>query len=191
MSHNLTTAPTTEPLTVAEGRAHLRVDDSSDNDTIDALITTTRERVEEELGRALITQTWTLTLDRFPHGPIELPRPPLQSVTSITYIDSDGASQTWGSSLYRVDTAAQPGRITPAYGESYPTTRDVTGAVTVTFVAGYGAAAADVPRPIRQAMLLLLGHAYAHREIVVAGTIVSPIPQSMDWLLDPYRVWHL
>lgn len=162
------------------------------------LIKSARQDAENYVDRALITQTWDLKAESFDEllvgSYILVPKPPLVSVTSITYVDTVGTSQTWASGNYTVDAPAGPqamhGRIARAYGISFPATRSVINAVTVRFVAGYGAASA-VPQPLKQAMLLLIGHMYENRESVVVagrGELVVEIPQSAKWLMDPYRV---
>ena len=187
-----TTSPATEPITLAEAKKHVEVALAvTDHDThlSDMLIPAARERAETYTGRAWITQTWTLTLDRFPAWTIPLPRPPLVSVTSITYVDGDGDTQTLSSSLYRVSTntgGGAPGRITPAYGEVWPTIRNLTDAVTIVYVAGYGAAS-SVPRAAKQAILLTVGNWFANREPVVVGVSASEVPQNAKWLLDSLR----
>lgn len=182
-----TVAPAAEPLTLAEAKAHLRVDSTSEDALITTLITVARQSAETFTRRALITQTWALKFDAFPDE-ITVPLPPLQSVTSIGYVDSDGAAQTLATSGYQVNTDTQPGRIKPAYGARWPATRaDTYGAVTVTFVAGYGAAGSAVPEPIRQAMLMQIGHMFERRETSIAGTIIAQVPMATEWLLWPYR----
>lgn len=186
MPLTLVTAPKYEPVGLAEVKDHLRVDTADDDALIDALIPAARRFAESYTHRALVTQTWDLMLDAFP-AEITVPMPPLQSVTSINYIDTAGVSQLLDAADYQVDSAGQPGRVRPAWGESWPSARGVYNAVTVRLVAGYGGAA-DVPEPIRQGMLMLLGHLYERREITVVGTIVSEVPMATKWLLDPYRV---
>ena len=185
-----TVAPEVEPVTVPEGKTHCRVDHADEDTLIETLIQSARETCENRIHRSLITQTWRLTLDAFPRHlePIELPMGPVQSVTSISYVDDDGATQTWASSDYRVDTDSIVARVTPVYNGSYPSTRDVTGAVTVTYVTGYGDAGSDVPAGIKAAMLLLVGHWYEHREQVVTGTIATVLPNTVDMLLSRYVV---
>lgn len=171
------------------------------NSTGDALLTTLLAAARSEidgatgwLGRALITQTWDLVLDAFPdatadnpYAAIRVPLPPLVSVTSITYTDTDGVSQTVSASDYDVDSTSEPGEIRPAYGESWPSTRDVRNAVTVRFVAGYGAAA-SVPEPVKLWLRLRVSTLYAHREQFVTGTIVAPIASIGDAILASFRV---
>lgn len=108
------------------------------------------EYIETITERQLITATWKLILDRFP-AVIELRKPPVQSVTSITYIDEDGAEQTLSDSLYQVDTDDEPARIVPAYDQSWPSIRCQPQAVQVEFVAGYGLAD-DIPDGLKTAI---------------------------------------
>lgn len=188
MGLSLVTAPTVEPVTLAEARLHLKSDDSAttDDTLITALITAARELAENETRRALITQTWKLTLDEFPaEGLIYVPRPNLISVTSITYIDDDGVSQTLASDQYTVVTDTLPGEIHVAYDVDWPTTRAVPAAVTVNFTCGYGATAAAVPGPIKAAMLLDIGDMYVNRESAIVGTIRAENPNA-KWLRAPY-----
>lgn len=110
---------------------------------------------ETETGRAIVTQTVTLTLDSFPCQ-IRLPRSPLVSVTSVAYLDTAGDSQTLASSVYRVSTAAEPPVISLARNQSWPGTDAVKDAVTVTYQAGYGSSESDVPSGLREAMLLMM-----------------------------------
>lgn len=188
MGLTLVTAPASEPLTTAEAKSHLRVDITDDDTLIDAYVKAARQYVEEDMGRALITQTWDYTLDEFPAdgSAIQIPRPPLQSVTSVTYVDSAGATQTLSSANYIVNTGKRNGEITLAYGQTWPATREQANAVTIRFVAGYGAASA-VPETIKTAVRLTLGDLYGNREgsIVGATHIVNP---AVAALLGPYRL---
>jgi uncharacterized phiE125 gp8 family phage protein len=186
VAHRLVTGPTVEPLTAAELKDQSRISHGEEDVLLERLIAAARSHVEKITRRALITQTWQLTLDRFPcHAVIYVPRPPLIAVSSITYLDEDGTEQTVDSDDYRVDDQSQPGRIEPAYGESWPTTRDTINAVEVTHTAGYGATAADVPEDLRHAIALLAGHYYEHREAALAGNLTE-IPSGVDALCDSY-----
>jgi uncharacterized phiE125 gp8 family phage protein len=209
MTLTLIAAPTNLVLTLAEVKAHLRVEDTANDE--DALIISLLRAVHERfdgrdgiLGRALITQTWELTLDAFPstrsqalgyRGPgfaadaIVMPLPPLVSVTSIKYTDTAGTEQTFSSASYTVDITSQPARIVPVYGETWPSTRGEINAVRVRFVAGYGADWNAVPVPIKQAMLLVVAHWYEHREDVLVGVPASQLPMGAEALLLPYQVW--
>lgn len=191
-SLELITAPSAEPMTTAEAKSHLRVDLSDDDDLIDSIVKAAREKLEVDTGRALITQTFDLHLDVFPDDcVIKVPRPTLQSITSIKYLDPDGVEQTLDASKYRIDSKSTPARIIPAYGESWPSIRATTNAVVVRCIAGYGDASTDIPQDLIQAMKLLVGHYYENREDVITGTIATAIPQAYEWLKAPHKVFSL
>lgn len=186
MALTVVTAPAVEPVSLAEGKLHLRVDISTDDDLITAMIQAAREVVEGISRRALITQVWKLILDEFPEeDEIVIPLPPLQSVTSITYKDRDGNESTFSSGDYIVNTDTEPGKVVLAYGSSWPsTTLYPTGAITVQFTAGFGDASTDVPEKYRQAMMLLLGHFYENREaIATTGAVPKEVPFGVEALL--------
>ncbi len=192
-SLDLSAAPSVEPLTTAEAKTHLREAEDVEDDLIDELIVAARQDVESFTDRALVTQTWKLHLDEFPLSsgkPIFVPMPPLQSITSITYVDPAGDTQTWSASLYDVDAPsgdlAAHGRILPVFGEIYPSTLQQMNAVEIIFVAGYGLAVA-VPKGIRAAMKLLIGNWYANREAIIVGTISSETPFAVNRILWPFR----
>lgn len=160
----LVTAPSAEPITLTEAKANLRVDFATDDTLITSLIASARRSVELFLRRQLVTATWDLFLDDWPpEDIIHVPLPPLQSVTSVAYVDTAGNPQTWTASNYRVDVNWEPGRIEPAYGVAWPGIRKIVGTIAVRFVAGYGAAA-TVPDDIKSAIYLLLADLYEHRE---------------------------
>ena len=182
-----TVGPTIEPVTLAEMKLHLRVDEIDEDTLIESLITAARESAETFTWRQFITATYELTLDTFP-GVIYLPRPILQSVTSITYVDSDSAEQTVDEDTYVVKTDSVIGEVYPAYGESWPTCRGFTDDITVTFKDGYGDAASDVPDSLKAAIRLFVGHLYENREATVVGTIVATLPLAVESLLWNNRV---
>ncbi len=189
MALSITTAPTVEPLEVGELRAHLREDDVGQDAVIGRMIKAARLHTEVFAGRTFINTTYLLTLDRFPvPALIEPPRPPLSSVTSITYTDTDGATQTLAADQYQRDTESEPGRIVQAFGVTWPATRLELNTVAVTYVAGYGATPTDVPQNFRQAILILAAHLYEHREVTVTGTIIATIPMSYASLVWQDRV---
>ena len=184
-----TSAPGTEPVTTAEAKSHMRVDISDDDTLIGSLITAAREYVEGATRRSLITQTWRLNLDAWPGGnEISLPKPPLQSVSALIYLDEDGTQATMSTSMYIVDTDSQPGRIVLAYGESWPSlTLYPANPIQITFVAGFGDAASDVPQHLRQAILMLATHWYENRE--AAGPKLDEIPFAVESLIYLYRAY--
>jgi len=161
---------------------------STDDPLLTALITSARVAAETMTNRALVTQTWDLVLDRFPGWEMHIPKAPLQSVSSISYVDSNGVTQTLAATDYQVDPKSEPGRITPAYGQVWPSARGQMNAVTMRFVAGYGAAA-DVPRGIKDWMLLRITTLWENPAAIVldARGLVELPERFIDGLLDPYR----
>lgn len=182
------TLPATEPITLAEAKAHLKVENSADDSLIESLIKACREESEEYTGLIFISQTWTLYLNQFPlneddtwwdgmrtlpidyynkSSKIELPKRPLQAVTHIkTYSDEDVAT-TIPSSDYQVSTYSSPnpkkGLITLRDGKTWPTfTRNQDG-IEIQFTCGFGGSAANVPENIKQAIKILVAHKYCNR----------------------------
>jgi uncharacterized phiE125 gp8 family phage protein len=161
----LVTAPQVEPVDLDAAKLHLRETIDDRDEEIEGFITAARERVETETNRALMSQVWQLVLPCFPDTLIEIPKPPLLSVTSVTYRDAAGVSQTWSSASYEVQRPIGPmaerGTLRPVYGQSWPITAlDRFDAVTVLFRAGYGVDPQSVPMALRQAMLLMLDEWY-------------------------------
>jgi len=185
--------PTCLPITLTEAKAHLKVDHSDEDAYIAALIKAVTTRVEAYTGRSLINTQYQWKLDCFPGGcEMKLPKPPLVSIDSITYLaSSDGASTDWGSTYYSADTVSQPGRLYPAYEETWPTNvRAIQNAVTIKFTAGYGTASTNVPADLRHGMLMSIGHIYENRQDVVVGTgFMVEIPKASEFFIDPYRVY--
>ena len=162
---------------------------SVEDTLISSLITAAREDCEKFQNRAYINQTWELWLDEFPRRDyIDIPLPPLSSITSIKYYDTANVEATMTITDYFVDTKSEPGRVVLAYGKSWPSTslRPANG-VCVTFVAGYGALATSVPQTVKSAILLMLGHLYEHRE-AVSDKPMSEIPMAVESLLSKDRI---
>lgn len=157
-------AAATDPVTLDEAKAHLRIDATDDDPWLQANITAATNIAQKFANRQLVTATYDWFLPGFCWDELRVPMPPLQSVTSITYLDTGGTSTTLSASLYQVDANREPGLIRPAYGQWWPSTRvDTYNVVTVRFVAGYGAASA-VPKELKTAILLWLGELYENRE---------------------------
>lgn len=162
MGLRLVTPPAAEPVSLAEAKLHLRVDGADEDSLITALIAAARGHAEDFLNRALLTQEWELVLDRSPAGALEIPKPPLQELGSITTVGLDGQPTVVPAANYLVDAASQPGRLTPAPGYAWPTHRGFASFI-VRFRAGWADANA-LPAQIKQGVLLTIGHLYANRE---------------------------
>jgi len=158
MGVTVTSQPAVEPVSLDSVKDHLGIarGELGHDAHLTSLIKAARLAAEKYTRRALITQTRKLTLDHFPEWRIYLPNPPLQSVSSITYVDSDGVTQTVSSSLYDVHTTSSPGFVEPAYSEVWPTPRVQSQAVNITYVAGFGDAKDDIPEDIKQAIVFLV-----------------------------------
>lgn len=140
---------------------------SIEDDYITRVIKAARRTIEKHISRRLINQTWEVALDAFPAANcIVLPYAPLSSVTSVKYFDTDDTENTFSSGDYYVDTYREPGQVVLNYGESWPVgTRRPTNAVIIRYVAGYGAAADDVPDEYKQAIMQLGAELYERREV--------------------------
>ena len=194
----LTTGPGAEPITRAQCYLQERLTPTGDSASpevfshpedvlIDLYIVAVRECFETQTRRALITQTWTMTMAGCPSaGFIEIPKLNLQSITTIKYIDEDGNQQTWSDSLYEVDITSDPGRVQPIEDETYPSTQATLGAVEIKFIAGYGDAGTDINQTLILAMLLTFGHFYQNRESIVIGTIAQEVPQTAKDMIKPF-----
>lgn len=163
-----TVAPSVTPVSLSETKLACRIDASVDDALVTAYLNSAIEQLEGTakgdkgiLGRALVTQTWQLHLDDFPAGDcFTLPKPPLQSVSSIQYYAPDGTLTTLSTDVYQVDTVAEPARVMLKLGQTWPTVElQRLNAVVVTFVAGYGNASA-VPESLKAAIHLLVQKAY-------------------------------
>jgi len=187
----LVSGPATEPVTVAEAKAHLRVDGSDEDALIASLILTSRLHIETALGLALVTQSWRLSLDEWPpRRAVAVPLRPLQSVTAVRVRDASGIAAVLSPDTYQVDTASIPPRIAPV-GSGWPVPGRALAAIEIDVVAGYGAAASTVPAPIRQALLLLVAHWFEHRDPIEIGSPETRIPSAVSDLLMPYRIKRL
>ena len=184
------TEPDSPVISTAEAKLHLRIDHSDEDTLIDRIVEAATNQCEEYQGRAYVTQEFRLTVPRFPfYGRIiRLPRPPLQSVTSIEYLDVNGDVQTLDASMYRVNTDGLPGQVIIKDGESWPNTVYAPDAVRITYTAGYGEPA-DVPADYRSAILLMVGHLYENREVVTVGSGPTfKLSLSLEWMLSKNKV---
>jgi uncharacterized phiE125 gp8 family phage protein len=189
------TPPAVEPVTLAEAKAHLRVDTSDDDTYIGTLITAAREWCEQYLDRTLVHTQWVMRFDKFPDSgiePVELPRPPMvasgtATAVTVTFTQEAGPTSTYSTAEYRVDRNATPGAILPIYGSTWTPHRQDDNAISVTWWAGYGATGASVPAAIRHAILMLVGHWYEFRTSVLTGSISKEVEFGVKSLLDSQR----
>jgi hypothetical protein len=181
----LVTAPTSEPVSAAELRLHLRTD-ATDFPEAASYVTDARQEIEERSGIAFLTQTWRLALDRWPAGgeqwwdgvregsindlygsaslrSVEMPKWPLASITSVTVYDEAGnSSAVTVADVFDLDVYRRPGRLTLKRGAVWPVALRASNAIDILYVAGY-TSAANVPSPMKRAIKQLAAYLYAHR----------------------------
>lgn len=178
-----TVAPASPVVSTIEAKKHLRVFHDEDDAEIDAMVAAATASIEgpNGIGVALSPQTWRLSLDHFPCE-IVIPLGPVTAVTSVSYVDADGAPATVPA--LRFDLDANPTRIWPARDVAWPSVTCEPGAVKVTFVCGYP----TLPQDLRWAILLLVGHFYEHREAVTTDLKAVDLPMGVASIIERYRV---
>lgn len=194
-SFKLVTPPAVEPVDLVAAKVHGRIDIDNDDALLSLFLIAARQWVETYTGRALITQTWQMWLDTWPYAGegITLPRPPLASVSSITFYDESDSGTVWDAANYFVDTIREPGRVVLHSSAAWPTPSRAANGVKIEYVAGYGADGNAVPEQIKTAIRQLVSHWYEHRgEASGAASSrsasVLPVPLVIQALLEPYRV---
>ena len=187
MALKLITPATELAVELADVKAHLRVDTTDDDSLITAYITAAAELAEQATGRALMPQTWELTLDAFPEA-FEITRVPAASITSLKYWDVDEVQQTLPNNLYTLDNADDFGNayVVPVVGGTWPDTGERINAVALRYVAGY-ATAGSVPGSIKAWLKLMVGAMYDNRK--AEGDVQTYALDFADRLLDRYKVW--
>lgn len=160
------TPPTVEPVSLAECKIDLRVDHDADDSLITGLIAAARQEAEELSRRALINRTLELSMRGWPcDNCIQLPYPPLVSVTSITYYSTANVAAVMPIADYYAITDAEPGLIALAYNATWPTAALRTALpIRVRYVAGYGATAASVPDRYKALVRSLVAIRYENRD---------------------------
>jgi uncharacterized phiE125 gp8 family phage protein len=158
------TPPTIEPISVAEVKAFARIDGDDEDIIIEGFIKAVRENAESYLGRALIQQTIRLVMDFWPDEVINLPRPPLISITQVATLDEDDTETEYSSDNYYIINEAVPGKLVIKNGASSPTnTNRYHGGFLIEFLAGYGTDSDDVPAPIRLGLWKWVAAIYENR----------------------------
>lgn len=202
--------PTNEPVTKDEVKANSRLDSVPEGDAyLDALITGSRQLVSQITGRALTTETWKLVLDDWPRSggrdddwwdgvregaitmldvaEIDIAKAPFLAVTSVELLDESAAATAWAASNYYTSAEHGMGRLIKKRGVVWPTTlRDKAG-IVITFTAGYGTNASDVPMALRQAVKDLAGHWYENREAAMEMTLAN-VPLKTMAIINMHKV---
>ena len=186
-SLKILTQPATEPVTLAEAKAHCRVDTSADDAYLSSLIRSAREWCEAYCDETFVHTQYRMTLDSFPVE-IELPRPPMATVgtataVAVTYKMENQTTATLATTEYRVDRDSRPGVLRTNYNGSWPSHLLDYNAVTVTWWGGRDADASTLPQRFKSAILWLVGMWYERRMAADAMTL-SEIPFGVKALLD-------
>ena len=188
MSLDLITGPSVEPVSLADAKVQCRVEHDAEDTLIGALIVAARRMAEHQTQRALITQTWELTLNAFPDAEIRLDKPKVLSIVSVKYLDAAGVLQTLDPAAYALDATTKPGFVIPV--SSWPSTYAGANAVRVRFTAGYGPGASDVPADVVAWIQMQIATLYRNREAFAVGYSVTDLPNRfVDGLLDAERVY--
>lgn len=141
-----TVAATFQPLGMDDLKRMIPVSGNHWDNVLEAALAEGIEQFENDTGIVCCTSTWQEKLDDWPEcGYIRLQRRPVASVSSITYLDSNGDSQTWASSNYTLDSNRAIASIFPTYSAVFPSLRGIENSVTITYVAGY-TSALNVPQ---------------------------------------------
>jgi uncharacterized phiE125 gp8 family phage protein len=191
MGLQLITAAADSPVTLDELKNRLRIDSTDFDGELQLHLDAAVSHVQEITRRSLITTEWKLTLPRFPRGqrPIVLPKGETQAVSEITYLDDEGDRQTLDDADYIVGINTEPATIVPSYDANWPSHREILNSIEITFTAGYGDAAEDVPADLRNAILLHAMTAFngPAQENSLGGTDTAQ-QRALRGLIDKYKI---
>jgi uncharacterized phiE125 gp8 family phage protein len=198
----VTVAPASEPVTAAQVKQQcgIATSDTSYDDMIARMIATERGFVERYCGIKIVTQTVSMKCDSFCDFK-RLAVSPIQSVTSVTYVDVDGATQTLDAAVYEARLEGLAPSIVLKYNQVWPTPR-VGSRITVVAVAGY----ATVPSELASAMLLRIGRSFTFGgpsqmvkkrvvegvgsvETETTGALDASLNNTVEALLENFRSW--
>lgn len=180
-------APSGDVLLVQDAKDHLGLNSSDHDAKLPDLIAAAESQAATFTGRQFLRARYGVVLDRWPCA-IELPRPPLISVDTITYVDGAGSTQTLASNQYVVDTSGLLATIRPAYGVTWPVPRLQASAITVAFTCGYATTGASVPRWARTGIKLLLEDLFDEQPNDLSLAKTSMVREAALRILRPYKV---
>lgn len=191
MGLQLITEPAIEPVSLTEARVRVgwMEEDNTHDELLYQLILSARREVEQYTRKALITQTWRLSLDGFEESKIYLPRPPLISVTSIQYDPETGSAVTLVEGTdYEVITSSKPGYVMPVFNGVWPVARHYPDSVRITYTAGFGPEQSDVREEFRQLILGLVAFKFDNPGgDTQATSFGTQYPQHLMWSMKALR----
>lgn len=184
MTSYLLAGPAEEPVSLAEAKAYLKVDDSAEDGLITTLIGAARLHVEGVTGQALLAQSWRVVLDAWPENRmVKLPVTPFMAVTEIMAYDDNGG----GHAVPLAQFLSEPDRLLlPDAVAGMPALRARQG-IEIDYVAGFGTEPAAVPADIRQALLVLVGYWHEHRDAVIVAGSGAVVPSGFDRLVAGHK----
>lgn len=195
MSTTIEHQPVTEAVSLDDVKAHIRLTSTIDDAMVTRLAKAARIRAEFISRRSLVYKGYVFTMDKFPSPgqDIRLPNPPLITLSSILYLDSDLEQQTWDAAEYNVGTKQSPAIVRPKSGHVYPIAADAPDAVEVHFYAGYysdgyGSPSLPLPEDLALAIAQLAGHWYDHPEAFSSET-QNAVPENYKDIFRSYRVY--
>jgi uncharacterized phiE125 gp8 family phage protein len=175
-------APSPEPITAAQVKAQCRIDGTDEDTLIDTYIKAARAHIEAMCGVRFAARTGVVfkcdsfcDFEKFPEAPVT-------SITSISYVDTEGATQTLSTDVYELRADGLTVSIALKYNQTWPAIQPGS-RITVTVAMGY----ATAPDDIIAAMLLTVAHWYANREAVISEPGTMPLPMGVDALVCNHR----
>jgi uncharacterized phiE125 gp8 family phage protein len=188
----LTAGPSAEPVSLAETKAHCRVDGTAEDTLVASLAVAARMHIERSLNVALIEQQWSLYLDRWPDRDwVDLPLGPVVGLDAVRLYSPDDTFVTLDPSLFLLDRTGLRPRLVRREAQAWAAPGRSANGIEIAFTAGYGEAADDVPMPIRLAIKMLVAHWFESREPVLIGETAAALPMSVASLISPYRAVRL
>lgn len=180
--------PVLEPITLAEAKAHLRVAHADEDQLISTLIVAARRLAEAQTGLLFVAQQWQCLADDWPdNGVISLPVAPVVAIEEVASFGDDDVKSVIDPAHYYADLPSRPPRLMLRGSRVWARPGRIANGVVVTVTAGFGAAASDVPEPLRHAVRLMIGHWFDHR-----GDDDPPsLPLTVSTLLTPFRETRL
>ncbi len=178
----LVDGPAVEPISLAEMHLHLRLDDAQEDDLLTSLIKAARLMLESASQLKFISQTWRLSIARVPSGrAVRIPLAPVGAVLALRSFDAAGIETLVDPAQYRLAIGTEPGLL--KLGQAFPAS---AGGIEIDLVAGFGASAASVPEPLRQALRMLVAYWFENRGDVDALR-PAQLPAEVALMIAPYR----
>lgn len=196
-SLSVSVEPVCYPVTIAELKDHMNIDYDYHDYLIQAQLSAVVEVIESQTNRDICQRTRLWRFDSFGCDVLRFPVGPVQSITSIQYVDSAGDTQTYSSGNYALDNGRRPPVIRLGYNQTWPTPRGGPNDITVTFVTGYSGTADsplnryNIPDALKAAIKLMVADLYENREAQSASAFSFKPNETVDLLINPYWITYL